>query len=190
MKLTDTDKKFLLALARSTIENLLEDINVTEPDKSTLPIIMKENAPTFVTLEVDGELHGCIGHTEPVLPVYKDVIANTISAAFEDPRFPEITKEDLKTLTIEISILKDFKVLSGKNQEEIIQKIEPTKDGVILENDYNRALFLPQVWEELPKKEDFLTHLSLKAGLPLLAWKNSDTFFTIFTVEKFSSSDK
>ena len=187
MKLSSEDKNWLLNLSRTAITLLLETGKKITVNENIVPSSTKEKVAVFVTLEVKGKLHGCIGNIEPRSHLYLAVIENALSAAFDDPRFPEITNNDLKDLSIEISVLSNFAQINGTSNNERVSKIRPGKDGVILENGNRKAVFLPQVWVELPQKEDFLTHLSHKAGLTQAAWKLENTQFTTFQIESFSS---
>lgn len=156
--------KELIKLAREAIK----EGKVTEKDES-------EKAAVFVTLEKNGELRGCIGFTEEIFPLKEAIQRAALSAAYEDPRFPPLGKEELNEITIEISLL-------GKAKPCKVEEIKEG-DGVILECGFRKALFLPQVWEELKNKEEFLSALCAKAGLIYDCWKDKNCKFYKFTVE-------
>lgn len=165
-KLRISDRRFLLNLARKAIEYFLETGKILEIEE--VPEELRKERACFVTLTKNEELRGCIGDIEAYQPLYKDVIKNAIAAAFYDCRFEPVGKGELKDLEIEIS------VLNQPSRETPCEAGEIKKgDGVVLEKDGRRAVFLPQVWEELPKKEEFLRHLALKAGLEQDAWKDA-----------------
>ena len=125
----------------------------------------------FVTLTIDGELRGCIGSLEAHQELWKDVVSNSINAGFNDPRFNPITSDELKKIKIEISVLsKPQKLGIGK---DVYDKID-NKMGIVLKKGWNSATFLPQVWEQIPDKTEFLEHLSRKAGLSKDSWKDCD----------------
>lgn len=170
------EREFLLRLGKRAIVNFLENGKEVEVEESEVPEELKKMLACFVTLTKNGILRGCIGNIEPVGPLYKSVISNAVSAGFYDPRFVPVEKNELNDLEIEISVL-------DLPQKTDLSEIKEG-DGVILERGGNRAVFLPQVWEELPKKEDFLRHLALKAGLSEEEWKDAD--YEVFGVEIIS----
>jgi len=145
---------------------------------------LKEDGASFVTLTQDGKLRGCIGSLEARRPLIEDVIANAKSAAFRDPRFKKLTKEELHVTDVEVSVLTQPKLLKYDDIEDLKSKIKPNIDGVILKLNSNQATFLPQVWEELPEFESFFGHLLSKANLPMDSFKNHPQIFT-YQIQKF-----
>ncbi|MGV8168591.1 MAG: AmmeMemoRadiSam system protein A [Candidatus Nanoarchaeia archaeon] len=182
MELTNADAEKLLKIAREAIA-LYQDkktyLKISEPE-----LWMREKRATFVTLKIKNRLRGCIGHLHAMQELHKDVIDNAVASAFFDPRFPELKKEELKQAHIEISILTPPWKLEYKDADDLLKKLKPTY-GVILTNGLNGATFLPQVWEELPNKEEFLTHLCMKAGLPSDFWKSNKPEIQIYNVEMY-----
>jgi len=167
---------FLLKLAKRTIQNYLETQQVLIFDPDDLPSkTFLEKRGVFVTLTKDGELRGCIGNLEPRLPIYQAVIENSLAAAFCDPRFPALAKDELEEIEIEISILSPLKKIPKMPSLKLLTYLEKNKPGLVLKLGKQSATFLPQVWEELTQPEKFLTHLSLKAGLELNSWQDSQT---------------
>ncbi|VVB75291.1 Uncharacterised protein [Candidatus Tiddalikarchaeum anstoanum] len=138
---------------------------------------LKEKKGVFVTLTMKGELRGCIGLPFPVKPLGEAVIEAAESAAYADPRFPPISEDEKKDLVTEVSVL----------STPVPVKLEDIKkgDGVILEYGFRNALFLPQVWEELPGKQLFLEQLSIKAGLNPDDYKKAN--FKKFSVQAFKT---
>ncbi len=137
----------------------------------------------FVTLTIDGKLRGCMGSLIPIKSLWQDIVDNAINSAFNDPRFPPLSKAELNNVKIEVSILSEPKEIKFKNPEELLRKIR--KDwGIIIQSRNKSATFLPQVWEQLPKKQQFLEELSLKAGLGKSAWKQSKIYYYTVSVEK------
>ena len=110
-------------------------------------------------------MRGCIGNILPSRPLYLAVRDNTINAAVNDPRFEKVKKDELKEIKIEISVLSVPEEIKGDNNKEKIEKIKENIDGIILSKGWAQATFLPQVWEQLPSKNEFLSQLCLKAGL-------------------------
>lgn len=121
---------------------------------------------TFVTLTRDGALRGCIGSLEASRPLGLDVAENALGAAFRDPRFPAMSAEDWPHCRVEVSLLSTPKSLRFADEADLLAQIGAGEDGLILEADGRRATFLPQVWEGLPDKRQFLRELARKAGLP------------------------
>lgn len=138
----------------------------------------REKRGVFVTLEIEGELRGCIGNIEPVHPLWQAVQRNAHEAAFGDPRFPALTEDEFEKLDIEISIL-------TVPEKTSVEQIEPSIDGVVVEQGGYKATYLPQVWDDIPEKEQFLSSLCLKAGLEPEAWKDDETVVYTYQVEKF-----
>ncbi|MBN1276237.1 MAG: AmmeMemoRadiSam system protein A [Deltaproteobacteria bacterium] len=182
--LSEEQGKYLLSVARKTIEQELFGRKAQEqPDD--LPSVFRERRGTFATLTIDGSLRGCIGHIIPQESLIDGIRVNAINAAFRDPRFPAMSKKDWERVKIEISILTDPEPLSYSDANDLLAKLRPGIDGVILGKGFHQATFLPQVWEQLPGKEDFLTHLCLKAGLKGDAWMNGDIEVSTYQVQAF-----
>lgn len=180
-------QRFLLKLARQTLEYYFKTHQILKLDESILPDpIFKEKRGTFVTLHLHGELRGCIGHIEPVQELYKDIIDNVLSAAFEDPRFIPLTGDELKDIEIEISVLTPPQKLSYTSTDDLLIKLRPNIDGVIIEKGRYGATYLPQVWEDLPDKKEFLSSLCMKAGLNPDAWKEKDAEISVYQAEVFN----
>ena len=180
------EKTYLLNLARRSIKNYLEFDKILKIDEKELPSEkLKETRACFITLTINGELRGCIGHLLPTQELFQDVIDNAISAAFQDPRFFPLEAEDLQKIKIEISILTVPKPLPFVSPSDLLAKLQPKKDGVILKHGRQQATFLPQVWQELTKKEEFLMHLCQKAGLDSNCWQEEDLKVETYQAEAF-----
>lgn len=151
----------LLKVARSSIKDYLGLPSDTIEIKEDWLI----KRATFVTLEKNGKLRGCIGSLEARRPLHEDIKENAISAGFRDPRFFPLQEDEIEKIKIEISILTPLKEITFKSEDEILKKIIPFKMGLLLEYGYNRGTFLPQVWEYYPEPGDFFNHLKQKAGL-------------------------
>ena len=184
-ELTEEMGKYLLGVARQTIEQELFGRNTQEKPEKDLPTIFHEQRGTFVTLTIQGGLRGCIGHIIPRESLIEGITVNAINAAFRDPRFRPLTREEWKNVKIEISILTEPKPLSYADADDLLKKLRPGVDGVIIKQGYRQATFLPQVWEQLPKKKEFLGHLCLKAGLDGDAWRKGDLEVSTYQVQAF-----
>lgn len=183
--LTDQDKDALLRLARSAISsNLLEGVTIQRPLR--ISQAMKEKRGCFVTLHKQGVLRGCIGTIEPVKPLVMLVEENAVNAAFRDPRFPPVDKDELLAIDIEISVLTLPRVLRCEDCEDLKRQLKPGMHGVIISRGNCRATFLPQVWEQLPDKESFLECLCRKGCMDKNAWKDTGTVVEVYEAEYFS----
>jgi AmmeMemoRadiSam system protein A len=142
-----------------------------------------------VTLTKSGQLRGCIGNIVPAGPLYERVVENARSAALRDPRFPPVTADEVPTLHIEISVLTEPKPLPFASPDELLARLKPHWDGVVLKIGDRGATLLPQVWEQLPDKTQFLGHLSAKAGCAPDAWRGKDVSVSTYHVESFEESE-
>jgi len=179
-------QKFLLQLARRSLEFCFETGNVLEIEESELPDSeLKEKRGTFVTLSKNGLLRGCIGHIETVQEIYKDIIENSLLAAFDDGRFSPLKKEELDSVEIEISVLTKPQELIYSSPEDLLKKISESKSGVILKKGDKEATYLPQVWEDFSSAEDFLSSLCEKAGLNNDEWQKNNLKILTYQAEVF-----
>jgi AmmeMemoRadiSam system protein A len=181
--LSDKQGQALLKLARKTLVEKLQ--NKTSPPMHDEPAF-SENAATFVTLKIGGKLRGCIGNLEPVGELWEGIRDNAINAAFHDHRFSPLSSDELPDVRLDISILSQPKPLEYKNTEDLLAKLRPGIDGVILREGGRSATFLPQVWQQLRSPEQFLDHLCLKAGLPQETWRQKRIEILIYQVQSFS----
>jgi AmmeMemoRadiSam system protein B/AmmeMemoRadiSam system protein A len=168
-QLSFSDKAFLLRLAREALERAVRGERMEEPQG--IPSAARQACGCFVTLTIDGELRGCIGYLEGIKPLYEAVVDNARNAALSDYRFNPVTAAELEQIRVEVSVLTLPQPLDYRDAEELLAQLVPHRDGLILVKDGRQATFLPQVWEQLPDKVDFLEHLALKAGLSRGDWK-------------------
>ncbi len=126
----------------------------------------------FVTLTKDGDLRGCIGLIEPVMPLWQAIYEMAKSAAFSDPRFPALTYEELGEIQIEISVLTIPSLLTAKKPEDYLSQIKIGLDGLIIQRDRYKGLLLPQVFPEWKADAHGALEMTCeKAGLEHDAWK-------------------
>ena len=156
----------LLTIARSAIAGKLDLPRADEPHAPSLA----QPAATFVTLHAHGELRGCIGSLEAVRPLRVDVRENAIAAAFRDPRFPPLVAQEFDVTSIEVSLLSQPERFLVADEDDLVRRLRPGVDGLILEHDGRRVTFLPQVWDAIPDPRDFLVALKRKAGWPHGFW--------------------
>ena len=183
--LSEDEGQSLLAVARNAIKNRLNNAEPPQIDWKELPEKFQEQLGTFVTIAIDGNLRGCIGHIIPRETLIEGIQENAVNAAFRDPRFPPLAKEEFDKIAIEISILTPPQELSYTDAEDLLSKLRPGIDGVIIQKGYYEATFLPQVWEQLPDKEEFLTHLCMKAGISHDSWRKEKLQVSTYQVQAF-----
>ncbi len=177
--LTHDQKKYLLKLARKTIEEYIINGRKYEPPKPTEPKLI-EDTPVFVTLHRKGMLRGCIGQMIAQEPLYLAVRNMAISAATRDPRFSPVPSKQLNEVDIEISVLSPM--IKVNSYEDVV----PNKHGIYIKRGYRTGVFLPQVWEHFNNRDGFLSELcSQKAMLERDCYKKSETEIYVFTVLEF-----
>ncbi|BBB32545.1 conserved hypothetical protein [Thermotomaculum hydrothermale] len=179
LSLSKEEKKLFIKLARNEIEKNLgfSETIVNEDELQKYPIFFSKDYGSFVTLHINKNLRGCIGYIQPVTILHKQIRMCAKAAAFEDPRFYPLTKEEYPHIDIEISILSPIEKV--ENLDEIVVG----RDGLIVRHSIFQGLLLPQVATENNwTKEEFLSHTCLKAGLPSDCWKRNDVI-----IEKFSA---
>ncbi len=187
-ELGDTRGKILLELARKTIGcHLKGGGDLPEIPKEA---VFHEKMATFVTLKISGGLRGCIGHLEPVASLWKSVSGNAFSAAFKDHRFSPLDLREFEKIEIDISILSPSTLLEYSDSDDLLKKLQPGVDGVILSDGRRGATFLPQVWEQLPSAELFLGQLCRKAGLDEKAWLEGRLEIKVYRVLSFGEEDR
>jgi len=185
--LSTEEKRILLRLAREAIrEGLRQPAALPALDLEELPRRLQEDGATFVTLTLAGNLRGCIGSLVARQPLAVDVRHNALAAAFNDPRFMPLTAAEFPRIKVEVSVLSPSQPLAYDGPDDLLRKLRPGVDGVVLERGWHRATFLPQVWEQLPDPEEFLAHLCYKAGLSPDAWRSSTLKISTYRVEKFA----
>ncbi|MEW5710473.1 MAG: AmmeMemoRadiSam system protein A [Pseudomonadota bacterium] len=175
----------LLKLARGTIAERL-GFPVELPEKMS---DLAEPGATFVTLLREGSLRGCVGSLEPLRPLFEDVRENALGAAFRDPRFPPLAREEFHDTRVEVSLLSPLEPLAAASQTELLVLLRPGIDGIVFQYGRHRSTFLPQVWESLPEPLDFLEHLKRKAGLPFGFWAEGVNVWR-YTVSKWKETDE
>lgn len=159
------DNNSLLELVKSSINEEFDKTTCVDRSLKEKYPQLKEQRATFVTLNINGNLRGCIGSLLPQRALFEDIVYNAKAAAFKDPRFPPLSQDEFKKIEIEISILTIPTPLSYKDTSDLKDKLKIGIDGVILKDGPYQATFLPSVWEQLPSFELFFAHLCQKAGL-------------------------
>lgn len=185
--LTEQQGKILIRLARQTIENQL-GLKLSAPISPELladPVLKAQQA-VFVTLHKRGQLRGCIGCLTGTESIVDGIRRHAVNAAFHDHRFSPVTDDEVQDMTIDISVLTEPKPLAYEDGADLVGKLRPGIDGVILrDSSCACATFLPQVWDQLPTAELFLGHLCRKAGLPENAWQLRHMSIQTYQVQYF-----
>jgi len=173
IKLSRDDQDTCLYVARQSIKHGLIDGQSLQINMKDYSADLQQQAASFVTLHKHGSLRGCIGALEPHQPLINDIAAHAYAAAFQDPRFPPLEEYEYDDLDLDISVIGQAEEIHFSSEEDLLEKIQPNVDGLILEWKSQRATFLPTVWEQLSDKKDFLNHLKEKAGLSKNWWDDN-----------------
>ncbi len=186
LSLVEAHGTALFEVAAASIRHGLEHGEALTVDTDRYPNPMRAPGASFVTLYHGEALRGCIGTSNAYQPLVADVAANAFAAAFSDPRFQCLRRRELSALLINLSVLSDPRPVLFEDEASLLEQLRPGTDGVILDIDGNRALFLPQVWSTLPDPTSFLRQLKRKAGYPASFWSATITAWT-FQVGSVSS---
>ncbi len=170
MTLDHDARRQLAGLARDSIAHGLERGRPAAVAAHHFPADLRGSGASFVTLEIEGRLRGCIGSLEAHRPLVVDVAENAFAAAFRDPRFAPLDGAEFDALRVKLSVLGAPEPLAVTDEAELLERLRPGEDGLILEAAGRRATFLPAVWESLPEPAEFLAQLRRKAGLPADFW--------------------
>lgn len=187
-ELTLEERKILLRLARDAMERGVKGTGLPPLDESSLTPRLRENGASFVTLTVRGRLRGCIGALEPYQPLAEDVREHAVAAALEDPRFPPVSERELNDIQLEISRLTRPVPLEYQDAQDLLSRLRPHVDGVIIRDGFQRATFLPQVWEKIPDPVEFLNNLCQKMGASHDLWRKKHIDVLTYQVEEFHES--
>ena len=185
--LASPERKYLLDLARATLRQVATHHDWFGPQLNAADVspMLARTTACFVTLTENGALRGCVGHIVPQEPLYRAVVDKAQNAALRDGRFPPVRSDEVDRIKIEISVLTDPQPLPFNSPEELLGKLHPHADGVVLRIGPCSATFLPRVWELYPDKVEFLNRLAEKAGCPPSAWRGRDTSISVYHVETF-----
>jgi hypothetical protein len=173
---TDQQKQTLRDVARGSIAHGLSHGSPMPVKPSDYPPALQQRFAVFVTLHLEDQLRGCIGNTEPVASLVEDTSRNAFAAAFQDPRFGPVTQHEYARLDLKLSILTPPVPLHASSEDELIAKLRPGEDGLVLTAGHRRSTFLPAVWDMLEEPRRFLAHLKMKAGLAPDAWPDDLRF--------------
>jgi hypothetical protein len=172
MPIEREERALLLKVARDSIER---GLGATEPvpvPSGEWPDALYEWRATFTTLKIDGVLRGCRGAIEASRPLIEDVWQNAWASAYDDPRFPPVTADELRRLDTSISVLSPLEPIEAHGEADLLAQLEPGVDGLVLKCGDRRVTFLPSVWQMLPDPRTFLTQLKVKGGWSAGYWSS------------------
>lgn len=172
----------LLRVARDSILQGLNAGCALAVDARSYAPALREPRATFVTLNLDHNLRGCIGSVEATRALVDDVAHNAYAAAFSDPRFAALTVAEFADVALHISVLNPPELMAVSNEAQLLRQLRAGIDGLILEEGRRRGTFLPSVWASLPQPREFVRQLKLKAGLPADHWSPT------LTVRRYTTS--
>ena len=184
-RLTSKEQEILLKEARRALELGVAGEPLAPFNLETYSDKLCEPGATFVTLTIRGQLRGCVGTLEAYQPLIEDVREHAIAAALQDYRFPAVRIEEVPKILIEISRLTKPVLLGYHDASDLVEKLRPGIDGVVLKDGLRRATFLPQVWHKIPKTTEFLSHLCEKMGSSSDLWMRKKLDVFIYQVEEF-----
>lgn len=171
--LTHSELSMLLDVVEHTIHCYLNELPLPKVLVQDYPESLALPGACFVTLTVNNQLQGCIGTTVAQIPLVLEVERKAWAAACQDRRFTPLQKHQAEALNIEVSVLTQPELLHVDSEQDLLQHLSLHQCGVTLKDGKKGALFLPQVWEQLPNPAQFLGHLKQKAGWPLDFWSDS-----------------
>ncbi|HIH24041.1 TPA: AmmeMemoRadiSam system protein A [Candidatus Woesearchaeota archaeon] len=183
--LDEEHKRLLLRLAKSAIIDAVSKRAIEAP--RDVPGALQQIGASFVTITKNGELRGHAGTISPHRALYLDVMENARRAAFDDCEFKQLSANELREITIEISVLSTAQERHARSTYDLLDMLRAERPGVILRHGYHQATLLPAAWNDTSGAEGFLSHLCAKAGLPARAWEDKtigkNITYSTYTVE-------
>lgn len=180
-RLEPGSRALLLETAAEAIESQLQRRSAAGPAEAALPAELRELRASFVTLTIRGELRGCCGTLEARRTLVTDVWHNARASAFGDPRFPPLESWEWRHVDLEVSVLSPLERVPVRSEAELLARLVPGEDGLVIAWRGSRATFLPKVWEQLRDPADFLGHLKRKAGWAPGFWAEDVEVWRYFT---------
>ncbi len=177
--------RLILGMANSSIRHGLKNGKPASVVPARVPEALKAEGASFVTINLDGRLRGCIGSVTAHRNLAEDIVINAYKAAFQDPRFEPLTQAEYEKATIDISLLGPHTPFPVASEAELITRLRLGRDGLTLADQGKRALFLPAVWDNIKEPELFVRRLKQKAGWAADYWSDTMTV-TRFDSEKIS----
>ncbi|ABZ75523.1 AMMECR1 domain protein [Shewanella halifaxensis HAW-EB4] len=189
VKLSQSEKRQLLTIVRDTLIAAFYPDYVVKKQRQLDGGLEQLKLGCFVTLTLDGELKGCIGHIESDRPITELLPALATSSAFNDRRFPPLVESQLNSLRIELSLLSEMQGVEVNEQAELQRYLKGNSLGLVLSEGDRRAVFLPQVWQQLPEPKEFIEALKAKGGWDRDYW-SSNMKVEVFSVTHFSEKQQ
>jgi AmmeMemoRadiSam system protein A len=184
MKLEERDGRELISLARECIESVFRSRAMPPfPERDYSPAL-RQLRSAFVTLRTCEQLRGCCGSIEPTRPLAEEIWQDALASAFRDPRFPPLSAPEWPTIHLHVSVLEPPRPIEVASEEDLIARLRPGIDGLVLQCHGARATFLPSVWEDIQEPREFVRHLKAKAGWSESFW-SPNVEVAIYEVEKF-----
>ncbi len=180
-------RSVLLRVATEAIRTVLTTGRIHLPDPQAYAAELRIPGATFVTLEREDELLGCVGALHPVRPLVVDVAHNAVAAAFGDPRFDPLDGDDYEHMSIKISVLSAHERLEATCYLDVVDTVRPLTDGLVVDAGRHRATLLPSVWPKVRDAASFCEHLWRKAGLVPGTWPPG-TNVSRYTIEEFGAA--
>lgn len=187
--LNQSEQSLLLTIAREALDHAVRGEPLPTIPLESLPAPLLEQGASFVTLTSAGKLRGCIGTLEAYQPLAVDVQTHAVAAALQDYRFPRVQPAELSNIVVEISVLTPRQRLTYRDPAELLAKLKPGIDGVVISDGSRTATFLPQVWQQLPDPADFLSHLCQKMGASADLWRKSVLEVSLYQVQEFQENN-
>lgn len=181
--LQDDYQEMLIKIARHMIIHGAKTGKLPQLNITNVPRSLMAYRSTFTTITINNDLRGCYGSFSPTQPLVADVAQYAYHSAFKDPRFKPMTMADIKKAELSLSILSIPGPFPVEDEQDLVQKLRPGKDGIVFRDGNNQGLFLPSVWESLPEPEEFVKGLKRKAGLPEDHWSDN-VQISRYTAEK------
>ncbi len=182
INLTSDDKEQLLKTAAESINYGLQNHCALSPDLNNVNALLQNHGASFVSLHLNKQLRGCIGTLEAYQPLIRDIAEHAYDAAFNDPRFAAVNKQEISKLEISISILTPATAIDFVSEADLLSQLKPSIDGLILQAGNCKATFLPVVWQQLNTAQDFVEQLKLKAGLKKTDWPDDISVYRYHTI--------
>ena len=179
----------LMNVAVETLNRAVFDKSKYVPSRKDYADPLFNKGAAFVTLNKDGKLRGCMGSVVPIQGIARNIAENAYAAAMEDSRFTPLQPDELAETSVTISLLTGFEPIIYKNEADLLTKLVPGTDGVVIRSGSRQAVFLPSVWKEIPDKQAFLNNLKFKAGMNPSYWSNKIKVYRFYTVEINQNAD-
>ena len=177
------NKNAIIDIVSKSLEKAVLENSEYSPNRDDYDNVMFDKGASFVTLEKNGKLRGCIGSIFPTMSIAEDLTKNAQLAALHDSRFNPVSKDELKNITFKVSLLTGFEEIKFSSYDDLLKQIKPKTDGLLIKDGKRQGVFLPTVWEDIPNKKEFLTELKIKAGLSPTYWSDNIEVFRFRTVE-------